>query len=56
MDSVTIPHSTCRILALLKNIGQGWKWLALTNSLAYYDRAKITGVKSFLVLGPYAVL
>ncbi len=46
----------CWILAFLENIGQGWKWLALTNTPAYYDRAKITGVKSFLVLGPYAVL
>ncbi len=29
----------------------GWKWLTLTNSLAYYDTAKINDVKSFVAQG-----
>ena len=34
------------------NISVGWKWLTLENTLAYYDTAKITAVKSFIVQAP----
>ncbi len=30
----------------------GWKGMAVTNKLAYYDPTTITAVKSFIVQGP----
>ncbi len=49
-------HSKGRVLALPTNISLGWKWLTLTNTLAYYATEFITAVKSFMVQGPAAVL
>jgi hypothetical protein len=34
---------------LAKNIRLGWKWPTGANTLAYYDTATITAVKSFIV-------
>jgi hypothetical protein len=34
------------------NIRLGWKWLILANTLAYYDKARITVIKSFIVQAP----
>jgi hypothetical protein len=43
------PRSEGRLLALPpSNIIQGWKQLALTNTLAFYDAELITTVKSFI--------
>jgi hypothetical protein len=36
-------------LALLTNMRLGWKWLSLTNALAYNTEVSITGIKSFVV-------
>jgi hypothetical protein len=38
-------------LALLENIGLGWKGLPGTNTLAYYKHSQITAVKSFITMG-----
>ncbi len=40
-------HSNGRLLALFANIRLGWKWMEVSNNLAYYDTATITAVKSF---------
>ncbi len=40
------------MLSLPANIRLGWKWMAVTNNLAYYDKATITAVKSFIVQAP----
>ncbi len=34
------------------NIRLGWKSMQLASTLAYYDTAKITAVKSFIVQAP----
>jgi hypothetical protein len=34
--------------ALPTNIGLGWKGLRGTNTIAYYEKLKITGIKSLL--------
>ncbi len=39
-------------LALPANIWLGWKQIAVANTLAYYDTATITTVKSFPADGP----
>jgi len=44
--SAYILHSEDRLLALLANIRQGLKLLAVTNTLAYSDTELITTVKS----------
>ncbi len=41
-----------RLLALLANVGLGWKWLAEINSSHYDIKVSVTGVKGFVVLGP----
>ncbi len=38
-----------KLLALSVNIRVGYKWMAVANTLAYYDTVTITVVKSFLV-------
>ncbi len=42
-------HSNSWFPALPPSIKLGWKWLPLSNTLAYNDMAKITAVKSFIV-------
>jgi hypothetical protein len=39
----------------LLNITLGWKCLTVENALAYYDMAKITAVKTFIVQAAPAV-
>jgi hypothetical protein len=41
-------------LGLLANIRLEWKSMEVGNTLAYYDMATITAVKSFIVQGPGA--
>ncbi len=41
-----------RLLALIANIILGWKGLPGTNALAYYEKAQLTAVKSFITLAP----
>jgi hypothetical protein len=41
-----------RLLALPTNIRLGWKGLPETNALAYYEKAQLTAVKSFITLAP----
>ncbi len=38
-------HSNGRLLALPANIRLGWKSMTVSNTLTYYDTAKITAVK-----------
>jgi hypothetical protein len=38
--------------ALLANIRQGWKGLAGTNTLAYYDHSSIAALKGLITLVP----
>ncbi len=40
------------LLVLPTNIRQGWKSMQVANTLAYYDMAIITAVKSFIVQAP----
>jgi len=40
------------LLALPTNIRLGWKGLAGTNTLAYYEHLQITAVKSLITLTP----
>ncbi len=48
------PHTgvctNSRLLVLPTNIRPGWKWPEVTNTLAYYNTATITAVKSWIVL------
>jgi hypothetical protein len=44
-------HSGC-LLVLPTNIRLGWKSMQVANTLAYYDTAIITAVKSFMVQAP----
>ncbi len=37
---------------LLTNVRLGWKSMQMTNTLAYYDKAIITAIKSFIVQAP----
>ncbi len=51
-------HSEGWLLALPANIRLGWKWLVLTNALAYYSAPLITAVKfvqyrSLIFLNPW---
>jgi hypothetical protein len=41
-----------RLLALTSNIKFGWKRMEVANTLAYYDTAKIIGLKIFIVQDP----
>jgi hypothetical protein len=41
-----------KLLAFLTNIGQGWKGLPGTNTLAYYEYSQNTDIKSFITLCP----
>jgi len=45
-----------RLLALLANIRLGCKGLPETNVLAYYEKAQLKTVKSFITLAPGSVL
>ncbi len=47
-------HSKGSLLALPENIRLELKWLIVANTLAYYDAAEITAVKSFVVQAPGA--
>jgi hypothetical protein len=40
------------LLVLPTNIRQGWKSMQVENTLAYYNTAIITAVKSFIVQAP----
>ncbi len=42
--------------ALPTNIRLGWKGLSGTNTLAYYEKPKITCIKSFIILAPDVIL
>ncbi len=42
-------HFKGRLLALPENIRLELKWLIVANTLAYYDAAEFTAVKSFIV-------
>jgi hypothetical protein len=39
------PYGTTLMVALPTNIGRGWKWMEVANTLAYNDMATITAVK-----------
>jgi hypothetical protein len=52
MELLMGPRSNGRLLPLLANIRLGWKSMTNPNTLAYYDRATITDVKSFIVQPP----
>jgi hypothetical protein len=41
-----------RLLALTSNIKLGWKGMEVANTLAYYDTAKIIGLKIIIVQDP----
>ncbi len=45
-------HYNCWLLALPANIRLGWKGMAVTNALAYYDMATIMALKVFIVQVP----
>jgi len=50
-----VKHLTCaplydRLLALPAIITLGWKGLPGTNALAYYEKAQLMAVKSFITL------
>jgi hypothetical protein len=45
-------QSNGRALTLPTNIRLGWKWLAVANTLAYYNMGTITSLKSFNVQAP----
>ncbi len=45
-----LPTSTNRLTALSANIRLRKKWVPVANTLAYYDRATITAVKSWNIL------
>jgi hypothetical protein len=45
-------HSDGRLLTMPANIIQEWKWMAVENTLAYYDMRTITAVISFTVQAP----
>ncbi len=47
-SEATRLHSD-RILALPANIRQVWKWMKVTNALAYYGCAALPAIKSFIV-------
>ncbi len=49
MEHLTKLHSNGRLLALPANIRLRWKSMAVANTLAYYIKATITAVKSFIV-------
>jgi hypothetical protein len=42
-------HSQGRLLTFPENIRLEWKWIAITNGLAYNDEILITSVKSVIV-------
>ncbi len=44
-------HLHGKLQALLAKIRQEWKDMLVANTLAYYDMATITTVKSFIVRG-----
>jgi hypothetical protein len=52
MKSPTGLHPNGRIIALPANIRLGRKLMAVSNTLAYYDTATITAVKSFIIQTP----
>jgi hypothetical protein len=53
--SDTSPFSILCLQPYLQILGSlrfGWKWLTVSNTLAYYDTATFTAVKSFIVQVP----
>ncbi len=54
----TIRVEFCKVLhsgrlqVFPTNIRLDWKWVEVANTLAYYDTATITAVKSFIVQAP----
>jgi hypothetical protein len=50
MESFKGKHSKVVLLDLMENIGLGWKWLAITNTLAFYNDKLTVAVKGFLFL------
>jgi len=49
VKSLTGLHSNGRLLALPTNDRFGRKLMAVANTLAYYDTASITAIKSFIM-------
>jgi hypothetical protein len=45
-----------RALALLTNISQGQKRIAVTNTLGFYDRESVMAVKSFIMQAPVLII
>jgi hypothetical protein len=43
-------HCNGKLIALPANIKMGWKWMAVSNTIAYYNTGTITATKSFIVL------
>ncbi len=39
-------------LVLPTNVGLEWKWMDVSNTLAYYDTASSIAIKSFIVQAP----
>jgi hypothetical protein len=52
MEPLTRHNSNGWLTALPLNITVGWICLTFSNTLAYYDAAKITAVRSFIVQAP----
>ncbi len=40
-------HSEGRLLALPVNFRPGWKWLTVTNTVAYYGKEFVMAVRKF---------
>ncbi len=52
METLTGLCSKGRLMASPVNIKLGWKKMVVPNTLAYYNTAPITAVKSFIVQAP----
>ncbi len=52
MELLMAQQSNDKLLALLINTVLEWKWMAVANTLAYYDSPTIAAVKSFMIQAP----
>ncbi len=52
LEGSSVRGSTPVDSSLVENIRQGWKLMIVENTLAYYNTATITAVKSFIVQTP----
>jgi hypothetical protein len=50
--ALTKLFSYGKLTALLENNRLGWKWLIMTYTLAFYDMAIMTVLKSFITTDP----